>query len=64
MGELRGQTYKQKLLDIGEVCEYLGIGQTKARELIRGKNGFGIRIGNRWYADKDELDKWIEDQLE
>ncbi|MGO5019113.1 helix-turn-helix domain-containing protein [Roseburia faecis] len=43
-----------------ETCEYLGIGQTKARELIRGHNGFGIQIGNRWYADKTKLDLWIE----
>ena len=47
-------------MDIKETCEYLGIGQTKARELIRGHNGFGIQIGNRWYADKNKLDAWIE----
>jgi len=50
----------KKLLSIKEVCIYLGIGETKARELIRGHNGFGIRIGNRWYADKIKLDKWLE----
>ncbi|MGO5036732.1 helix-turn-helix domain-containing protein [Roseburia faecis] len=50
----------KRLLDIKETCEYLGIGQTKARELIRGHNGFGIQIGNRWYADKTKLDLWIE----
>lgn len=51
---------KKKLLNIKELCAYLGIGETKARELIRGHNGFGIRIGNRWYADKDKLDKWLD----
>lgn len=50
----------KKLLSIKEVCSYLGIGQTKARELIRGHNGFGVRIGNRWYADKNKLDKWVD----
>lgn len=45
----------KKLLSIKEVCTYLGIGQTIARELIRGHNGFGVRIGNRWYADKNKL---------
>ena len=45
----------KKLLNIKEICEYLGIGETKAREL-----GFGVRIGNRWYADKKQLDRWIE----
>ena len=51
---------KKKLLNIKEFCTYLGIGETKARELLRGHNGFGIRIGNRWYADKDKLDKWLD----
>ena len=50
----------KKLLNIKEICEYLGIGETKARELVRGCNGFGIRIGNRWNADKRKLDAWIE----
>jgi len=50
----------KRLLTLKELCEYLGIGTTKARELLRGHNGFGIQIGNRWYADKEKLDKWIE----
>ena len=50
----------KKLLNIKEICEYLGIGETKARELVRGCNGFGIRRGNRWYADTRKLDAWIE----
>lgn len=48
------------LLNIKEFCDYLGIGQTKARELLRGCNGFGVQIGNRWYANKKKLDAWIE----
>ncbi len=55
--------YEKRILNIEEVCDYLGIGKTKARELIRGYNGFGIRIGNRWYADKQKLDRWIERQV-
>ena len=43
------------LLYIKELCEYPGIGMTKARELVRGRNGFGVQIGNRWYADKRKL---------
>ena len=50
----------KKLLTIKETCEYLGIGETKSRELIRGNNGFGLQIGNRWYADKNKLDKWLD----
>ena len=52
--------YDKKLLNIKEICLYLGIGQTKARELVRGHNGFGIQIGNRWYADKVKLDRWLD----
>ena len=48
------------LLNVKELCEYLGIGKTKARELLRGNNGFGIQIGNRWYANKNKLDEWID----
>ena len=52
---------EKKLLSLKELCSYLGIGETKARELVRGKNGFGVRIGNRWYADKNKLDKWLDE---
>ena len=27
----------KKLLNIKEICEYLGIGETKARELVRDR---------------------------
>ena len=50
------------LLNIQEVCDYLGIGKTKARELLRGYNGFGVHIGNRWYANKNNLDEWIDNE--
>lgn len=53
---------EKALLNIKEFCDYLGIGQTKARELLRGNNGFGIQIGNRWYANKNKLDAWINNE--
>lgn len=56
---MREKTSK-KLLNIKEICQYLGIGETKARELVRGRNGFGLQIGNRWYADKEKLDHWLD----
>ena len=57
------QTLNSKiLLNIQEVCDYLGIGKTKARELLRGYNGFGVQIGNRWYANKKKLDEWIDNE--
>lgn len=38
---------EKRLLNIEEFCQYMGIGKTKARELLRGRNGFGVQIGNR-----------------
>lgn len=51
--------HKPVLMDVKETANYLNIGETKTRELLRGRNGFGIQIGNRWYANKDKLDLWI-----
>lgn len=48
------------LLSVKELATYLGIGLTKSRELIRGNNGFGVQIGNRWYANKKKLDEWLD----
>lgn len=50
----------KRLLNIKEFCAYLGVGQTKARELLKSCNGFGVQIGNRWYANKKKLDAWID----
>lgn len=50
------------LLNINGLCDYLGIGKTKARELLKGRNGFGVQIGNRWYANKKKLDEWIDNE--
>lgn len=51
-------------MNVKEVSEYLGIGDTKTRELLRNpKNGFTVRIGNRLYAYKPKLDSWIKNQI-
>ena len=52
------------LLNIYELCDYLSIGETKARELLHDPgNGFTVRIGNRLYAHKGNVDKWLLKQL-
>lgn len=52
---------EKALLNLKEFCEYLGIGETKARELLtKTKNSYTVRIGNRLYANKILLDKWIQ----
>lgn len=51
----------KRLLNLKEFCAYLGIGQTKARELLtKTDNPFAVRIGGRLYANKILLDKWID----
>lgn len=48
------------LLNLKEFCQYLGIGETKARELLtKTNNNYMVRIGNRLYANKILLDKWL-----
>lgn len=48
------------LLDLKEFCEYLGIKETKARYLMtKTNNPYTVRIGNRLYANKILLDKWL-----
>ena len=51
---------EKRLLNVKETAEYLNISINKCRELLHGKNGLAIKIGNRWYADKEALDEWIE----
>ena len=56
-------TNPKALLNVKELCTYLGIGQTKARELLANlANGFTVRIGKRLYAHKAKLDKWLMNQ--
>ena len=51
------------LLNVKEVSEYLGLGETKTREIIRKQNcPFSMKIGYRWYVNKKLLDKWIYEQ--
>ena len=52
---------EKALLNVDEFCAYLGIGKTKAREILKNnKNKFTVRIGNILYANKYLLDKHLE----
>lgn len=52
---------RQALLRLPEFCEYLGIGKTKAREILNAPDcPFSFRVGNRLYANKKKLDEWLE----
>lgn len=51
---------EKKLLTVKDLCVYLSIGETKARELLHNPdNGFTVRIGNRLYAHRDKVDAWL-----
>lgn len=51
----------KRLLNVKEFSAYLGIGKTKAREILtKTDNPFTVRLGNRLYANKILLDKWID----
>ena len=48
------------LLTISEVCELIGWGQTKVREIIkRPENNFTIRMGNRLYVNKKQFELYL-----
>jgi Excisionase from transposon Tn916. len=48
---------EKALLSVSEFCEYVGIGKTKAREILNDPCcDFSFRIGNRIYANKKKLD--------
>lgn len=63
--DLKNDKFDSKaLLNVKELCAYLGIGETKARQLLHDyKNGFTVHIGNRLYAHKSKLDKWLSEQI-
>lgn len=64
MSTMKTELETRALLNVKELCEYLGIGQTKARELLSNpSNGFTVRIGNRLYAHKGKLDNWLLNQI-
>ena len=55
------QQTEKALLNIEEFCSYLGIGKTKARELLKNPSStFTFKIGNRYYANKKKLDQWLD----
>ena len=52
---------EKRLLNVKEVCEYTGWGQTKVRELLnRQDSTFTIRYGNRLFADKVLFDEYLK----
>lgn len=52
------------LFNIEETSHYLNIGKTKTRELMKQcDKQWVVHIGNRSYAHKNLLDKWLLAQV-
>ena len=54
---------EKALLDFKETCAYLGLGKTKIREMMTDNNcSWSLKIGRNWYANKQNLDAWLNRQ--
>lgn len=64
MSESGGGVKTEKaLMNLKEYCEYMGIGETKAREILGSKECiYSLKIGNRWYVNKRLLDSWLDSE--
>lgn len=45
-----------------EVCAYLGISRTTLDRWIQKYGIKHVKIGNKYYFDKDVIDKFVEDK--
>lgn len=56
---------EKAILSLSEFCTYMGIGKTKAREVLKSRYcTFSFRIGNRLCVNKKKLDEWLEQHNE
>lgn len=49
-----------RLMDFKEVKDYLGIGETTLRKLVRERSIPAFKIGGYLRFRMDELDRWLE----
>lgn len=52
-----------RFLTIKEFANFMRIGETKAREIIKEHHKIAINIGGKWLIDKTKLEKWIDNNL-
>ena len=51
---------EKAILSLTEFCSYVGIGKTKAREILKNRYcTYSFRIGNRLCVNKKKLDDWL-----
>jgi len=54
---------EKKILNQKELAGYLGIGLSKAYELIRSPKFYpAFRLGRRNLVNRDKLDEWLNEQ--
>lgn len=64
MGERENMENEKILLNVEETASYLNLGKTKTRQLMKeNEKIFVVKIGNRNYAHKILLDKWLIAQI-
>lgn len=52
---------EKAILSLTEFCSYVGIGKTKAREILKNRYcTYSFRTGNRLCVNKKKLDDWLE----
>lgn len=54
---------KSNILKVTDIQKHLGIGKTKAYELVKLKGFPKIKIGHRYYIPEDAYEKWLHDNL-
>lgn len=63
MNHVKSDFEEKALLNVKEFRSYLGIGETKARQLLKSPHSsYTVRIGYRLYANKKKLDRWLDSQ--
>ena len=51
----------KKMLSINEFAKYMGLGDTKARELLKNTRlGFRVRINNSIMINREKLDEYLD----
>ena len=51
----------KKMLTINEFAKYMGLGDTKARELLKNTRlGFRVRINNSIMINREKLDEYLD----
>ena len=64
MSAMEQQTSPRAVFTVEEVAEYLGIGRSKAYELVSHRPGFpAVRLGKSIRVPRHALDRWLEEQI-